>query len=115
MGDGWGWGVGIPVMTFLTRSCFEQECDRRYFENASVRPPPTSPLSTQYGTYKTVKARFWPSLSGESHSNLFKLSHVCSEADRNTNVRGQFEGFDWRLARESCLKSGSSEIETVKF
>ena len=30
------------------------------------------PLLSEFGTYETVKARFWPWLSGESPWNLFK-------------------------------------------
>ena len=32
--------MDVPLMSVLTRVCLEQECDGRYFENASVRPPP---------------------------------------------------------------------------
>jgi len=33
-----------------------------------------APLSSEYRTYKTVKARFWPWLSGESPHNLVSCS-----------------------------------------
>jgi len=39
-----------------------------------------APLSGEYGTYKTVKARFWPWLSGKSRLNPFKLSPPRSAA-----------------------------------
>ena len=35
--------------------------------------PAGSPLSSEYGTYKTVKAGFWPSLAGQSPPNQLSL------------------------------------------
>ena len=29
------------------------------------------PVSSEYGTYETVNARFWPCVSGKSRENLF--------------------------------------------
>ena len=37
-------------------------------------PPPSPPLPSEYGTHKTVNARFWPWLSGKSPSNLLRCS-----------------------------------------
>ena len=34
-------------------------------------------LSSEYGAYKKVKARFWPLLSGESPQNALRCSHVA--------------------------------------
>ena len=44
-----------------------------------VEYSPTSvvPLSSEYGTYQTVMARFWPWLTGKR--NAFKLFPLCSE------------------------------------
>jgi hypothetical protein len=39
------------------------------------------PLSSEYGTYKTVRARFWPWLQGESPYFLFR----CFLLEINTN------------------------------
>jgi len=49
-------------------------------------PPP---LSSQYATYHTVKARFWPWLSGESP---FKLLHARWDA---TMERGWTVQEEW--------------------
>jgi hypothetical protein len=39
------------------------------------------PLSSELGKDTTVKARFWPWLSGSKFLKLFKVSPVRSEAD----------------------------------
>jgi len=40
----------------------------------------SQPLTSELGTYKTVKARFWPWLSGTSPQKVFKLFPLRSEA-----------------------------------
>ena len=39
-----------------------------------------APLSSEYGTCKTAKARFWPCLPGEDPQSLFEIFPVRSEA-----------------------------------
>jgi len=43
-------------------------------------------LSSEHGTYKTVKAIFWPWLSGKSPETLFKLFSLRSEAVLGSKV-----------------------------
>ena len=38
------------------------------------------PLSSEYGTHKTVTAKFWPWLSGQSPPKLLKVCPLLSEA-----------------------------------
>ena len=47
----------------------------------SPRKPKTwvLPLSSECGTHKTVKTRFWPWLSGQSPYNLFSCSRLARE------------------------------------
>ena len=40
-----------------------------------------SAVSSEHGTYKTVKAKFWPWLSGKSPLTPFKVFPLRSEAD----------------------------------
>ena len=69
-----------------------------------VHPPPrTLPLTSEYGTYKTVKARFWPLLSGTSPANLARCSRFrrsCpSLRSRRRLVWGSRLGFGIRDSR----------------
>jgi len=41
----------------------------------------TLPMSSEYGTYRTVKARFWPWLSGTSPYNILKVFPLRSDAE----------------------------------
>ena len=50
------------------------------------------PLSSEHGTHKTVKARFWPWLSGTSPQNIFEFFPICSEAARSTQTELSFPG-----------------------
>ena len=48
------------------------------------------PLSSEYGTYKTVKARFWPWLSEKSPEILSRCSSLgCFREGREVSVEGK--------------------------
>ena len=60
---------------FFTRVSSPRRSLRLKLRDTRVYELPThasifAPLSSQFGTYKTVTARFWPQLSGKSPSNL---------------------------------------------
>jgi len=63
------------------------------------------PLSSELGTHKTVKARFWPLLSGKKlhHFKLFPLRSAAEYGDRFTSRPGQY--MDTSLIR-NCLLLG---------
>jgi len=44
--------------------------ERGGVDQPGISPSQILPLSSEYGTYKTVKARFWPWLSGKSPEDL---------------------------------------------
>jgi hypothetical protein len=51
------------------------------FVTRSKRVVVCPPLSSEYGIYKTVKAIFWPWLSGESPQNVIKLFPLLQERE----------------------------------
>jgi len=60
------------------------------------------PLPSEYGTCKTVKARFWTWLSGKRY-NTFKLFLLRSEADLLERFRGGLVFKAHRLVYHSTL------------
>jgi len=67
-----------------------RESVRRVVDPSVSKRASRKPLSIEYGTYKTVKARFWPWLVGKSPDNLLSCSlrgvldqlGVCRESVR---------------------------------
>jgi hypothetical protein len=58
-------------------------------------------LSSEYGTYETVKARFWPWLSGETPQTLLSGSLFACRIRRST-FRG---GVEVRSRRECMINA----------
>ena len=61
-------GVGLSDMEFVLPCIPKTACD------SCCRP-----LSCEYGTYKRVKARFWPQLSGRLPENLLSCSFFVGQ------------------------------------
>ena len=47
---------------------------------------PTHPLPSEYGTYKTVKARFWSWLSGEGPRHISRCSLFARKQSRHPRL-----------------------------
>ena len=45
-----------------------------------------APLSSEYGTYTTVKARFWPFLSGKTPQTLLSGSNLARKRRKKWSV-----------------------------
>ena len=58
---------------------------------ASNEVYPTQPASSEYGTYKTAKARFWSYISGKRHSQLLVVPSRL-EADLGSRSTGRERG-----------------------
>ena len=79
--------------------CLHPEC---------LRFTEVRPLSSEYGTHETVKARFWPWLSGGSPRNLSSRSRkVSSEYGTHKTIKARF--WPW-LSGESPKNASSCSL-----